>query len=150
MNVKEIALQALRVQRSNQNFWALMNYWHVNTMLPTANMRPHNTFSVMVYGPAKTWKSKIIGRLGRYWPMANIRERWSTLHLPRYEEIAGYDLVIRTLIVIHAHPNGLQSESLCASVQKSRWFALQYDLSDQPGIDPQPHVYDLMPILNFR
>lgn len=33
---------------------------------------------------------------------------------------------------------------------KSRWFAVQHDDPDPLGMDPQPHIYDLMPYVNFR
>lgn len=75
MNVKDRALIALKLRRDNQNFWMLMQHWHNSKMLPSAETAPNDRFSVLVYGPPKTWKTRIVRRLNALWPLARIRER---------------------------------------------------------------------------
>ena len=121
-----------------------MNHWKEEHRLPDDHF-----FSVLVHGPPKSHKTQLAERLRLLWPRCKVSESLSVGL--RFEDQAGYDLVIRTHITVHQHPNGLSSHWEMVEVEKSRFFSVEGEITmehygPEPGQDWVPKLYDLVPI----
>jgi len=135
MSIKSRTIQALRKQRYGRNFWVLLKQWKDENKLP-------DEFSVLVAGPPKTWKSRIITQFKRYWPECRAVERVGVL---RAEHIAGFDIIIQTHRMVHELPNGLSTNFEAVSISKCRFFPSGQTFDP---VNFRPNFLDIVPFVD--
>jgi len=140
MNFKSLFLQALKGQRQGRSLWALFDEWLRQHTMPV------RSFTVLVYGPPRSGKTRIVEQFGKRWPQAIITERVANrvalvdaragaairlAMMGEPEAVAGFDLVIQVVRQEHYLPNlGLRTHWDVATIVKSRFTVLPFDLNN--------------------